>query len=203
MEATERRDETLPAERRTEVDEDGYLYDLDTGEVLDFVGKLPFRPDTRESADWVLSKMADAEGRIVAVNARRRALLANLERQEKEAAARLEWLHRRFDAELAEFTRKDLAGKKAKTLVLDHGRIGFRTSKGTNRITDMPRAVAWMRAEGYAHAVKVVESVNVSDVLNAVTTHAFDEGVEPDTGAFLERSGARETVTIAPGVAEG
>ena len=45
----------------------------------------------------------------------------------------------------------------------------------------MPRAVAWMRSEGYAHAVKVVESVNVPDVLNAITTHAYVEGTPGDT----------------------
>lgn len=197
--AAERTLKEPPAEPSYEVI-DGYVVDGNTGEVLGLAASdtpLSFAVRDRASADWVLAKLADCQAQVLAINARERMLLANLDRQRKAQLARLDWLHRRFDAELEAFARAELEGKRTKTLTLDHGRIAFRTARGRNVITDMARAVAWMRAEGYAGKVKVQEKVDVMDVLTAITTRTFDEGVEPDTSAFLVLGeGAGEKLAI-------
>lgn len=180
------------------IDEDGFEIDAQ-GEVLGFVGKPEsfamkevFRPTTRDSVEWVLKKIGDCESKIDASERRLKVLKSNLEKQIKREKGRLEFLHMRFDADLIEFAKKDLEGRKGKTCQLDQGKIAFRTTNGTNKIRDMDRAVAWARKNGHENAVKVEESITVTAVMAIV-----GEGeIPPDVAVFLESTEPRESVTI-------
>ncbi|MDQ3224469.1 MAG: hypothetical protein M3Q75_13500 [Gemmatimonadota bacterium] len=198
------------------VDEEGFIID-EQGEVLGMYRKPPFQPDTPEGCDWVLSKMAEQDGHIMAIRCRRMILNQNLDQQERDRQKKSDWYLVRFGPDLERVAREQLAGKKSKTLTLDHGRISFRQSKGTNRITDMDKAVKW--ADWHAEQIITVKkSVTATDLAAEVTRHLevvdreaelypHESEADPakereEVAAFLESSGPRESVTITTGIVE-
>lgn len=175
----------------TTITEDGYVYDIETGEVLDIVAEEHFRPTDRKGVEWVLEKMSVHDAEALAIQARIDALVENLRVQKNKHIKRREFLEYKYGADLQQFARETLeaAGGKSKTATFDHGKVSFRSSKGTRRIADMDAAVNWAIEHGLESAVKVVRSVNVSDLPN-------DADAEP----FIEASGPKETASISTGI---
>ncbi|MEK9735789.1 MAG: hypothetical protein VW239_00535 [Candidatus Nanopelagicales bacterium] len=181
---------SLITERRTAVDADGWLYDVDSGEVLG-IPDLPdeFAVDCVQAADAALEIRARLEARLAALRMRKAALIANIESLEADQRRRLAWWDWRFGHGLVEFARSMLG--RGKTAKFVHGSVSFRATKGTNRIIDMESAVAWMR-DVDPERVRVVESVLVSDVLATRR--------EGDVLPWLESTGPGESVTISTGI---
>jgi phage host-nuclease inhibitor protein Gam len=146
---------------------DGYLVDA-AGEIIGLANPEgrpnPFVIDDASKADWALEKMAREDAAVLAVEARRAALNANLDAEAKVHKARRKYLSWRFDGELTSFARKILEGGKSKTCRFTFGRVAFRAGSTSNAITDMARAVT-IAKEWAPRAVKTVESVNVTDLL--------------------------------------
>ena len=145
----------MPDETPTEtapVEIDGALYDAETGEFLAFVDRAAaFAVVDQASAEWVLGKMLDAEAALAAVLQspevlRAKAVLANAEALQKASASRLDSLHRRFDGELGDYARRELEGKKGRTLKTLLGSISLKTVKGGLRVADEAKALAWAKA---------------------------------------------------------
>jgi phage host-nuclease inhibitor protein Gam len=146
---------------------DGYLVDA-AGEIIglaDPEGRPnPFVIDDASKADWALEKMAREDAAVLAVEARRAAVNANLDAEAKVHQARRKYLSWRFDGELTSVARKILEGGKSKTCRFTFGQVAFRMGSTSNAITDMSRAVT-IAKEWAPQAVKTVESVNVTDLL--------------------------------------
>jgi hypothetical protein len=139
---------------------EGYIMDADTGEVIRHID-APFAVVDRNSAEWVLQKMMDADAAVFAEEARLAAITRHIQVRIKEQASRRDWLRARFAVELEQYAGGQLAGRKVRTLVLDYGKIAFRKTTGSTTVLNMPAAVEWAR-QNAPEAVKVAETVLVT-----------------------------------------
>lgn len=176
----------------------GYWIDPETGEVLGVVEPKPeFRVDSRSAAEWVLEKMSAAEAEMLAIQARKKALVEHLEIQRKAAERRRDYLLARFGPELEEFARQELAGQKGKTLTLDFGKVSFRAVAGKVTVADESRAM-----EAFPEAVKVSTSFLISQVPKAKAEMLRDQGPDALLAAGLIWVEPSESVTIDTGVSK-
>lgn len=142
---------------------DGYLTDPETGEVLGLSDRDEgFQVTDEASAEWVLGLRLDAEANLARNEAKRRAVLANLDAMDRREKARIAWLDHRFGPGLEEFAKARLAAGNCKTLYMASGSLGFRTIKGGLRVSDPVGAVAWAKTHGFTNAVKTSEAFMVS-----------------------------------------
>lgn len=181
----------------TEVDSDGYIFRVDTGEIVGHVDATErFRIDSVEAADWALNKRAEIDGLLLALRARRRALLDNMDQLEASLVRRISWWDYRFGSELIGFARTLLKGK-SRTVQFAWGKVSFRATKGRSEILSQTEAVEYVRL--YApDKVKIKESVDVAGVLAAMEK-ARDAGDEDKPNWFVQ-TGADENVTITTGI---
>lgn len=197
-------------------DDDGCLVDLDTGEVLPPEamaelgealpeGRLPdgspagtiFVVSDRDTADWALARRAEVEARLLALEARKRALVDNLDRQIRAERRRLAWWDFRFWPGVVGVARSLLKGR-SRTAAFDHGKVSFRACPARYEINDADEALAWARV--YApRAIKVKEWVTATDVVAARAELEAEAG-ERVPLAFLVEHEARESVSIKTGV---
>jgi hypothetical protein len=185
--------------RRTDVDSDGWIYDIISGEVI---GRIDaderFEVDSVERAEWVLSLRSQLEGELVALDVREAALLRQLRTLRAARLRRLAWWDYRFAPSLIAFARSLLAGK-GRTAQFAWGRVSFRSTRGTTRILDMDAATAWMKV-WKSEKVRVKESVTVKDVLATRRAVAEEYGETPEHLGFLASSGPGEVVKVSTGI---
>jgi hypothetical protein len=200
-------------------DHDGWIYDPDSGEVYGItnpetdaviwlreagpeiaqVEETRFEIRAEDAADWVLSLILAEEAALSGIAARRAAILANLEGMEVQHQNRIRSIEWRFKNDLEAFARKRIEEThgKSKTLKLPHGKLSFRSSKGTSDITDRAKALAFV--EEWAPE-KVTKSANVGAVQAAIDRALADMGEEPDFGEFFKQAQPRESFTITTGI---
>lgn len=143
---------------------DGYLIDVDTGEVLALAGHdQSFHVTDRTSAEWVLEKMSINTGALKSIEFRRAAVLASLDAQQREIERRADWLNQRFGAELKDWAARQLAGQKRKSLQLDWGKVGFRQTHGSVKVFDQITAVQWLQ-QHCPRAVQMEAKVYISNI---------------------------------------
>lgn len=190
-------DQVNEAIEHTIIEDKGLLIDNGTGEIMGMVGAPPtFFVDTPEAAGWVLRKMMEEEGALADIRAQQSAIMANLDKMAGERVRRLGWLHWRYDHELADFAKNELArtNSKTKTWRCAWGLVSFRLTKGTNKIIDMKSAVIWAKRH-VPTAIKTAESVSVTDLLPHL--EEFDPKDRPE---WLESTPGGEKVTVETGV---
>jgi hypothetical protein len=190
----------------TATDSDGFIYRIDNGEIVGRNGddEKPISEvwsvDSDEAAEWVLEQRAMIESRILAINARKKAMMENLDALASKEMRRLSWLEWRFAPSLIAYARKKLRGKE-RTAIFQAGRVSFRKTGGNNEIIDMKAAVEWMK-EFMPEKIKVKETVNITDLLEAKRqSDKWDEeeGITHPT-PFLVSSEPSENVTITTGI---
>jgi hypothetical protein len=165
-------------EPRTAVDAEGYVYDVDTGEVL---GRQDtpdaFTVDSTEAAEWALELRSKIEGNVAAIEARMRAITENLEAMRRAELRRLAWWEWRFGGQLIDFARRHLPGK-SKTWRCPWGRVEFRNERDSTNIADMGQALEYVRCWA-PEEVRRVETVTVAGVRRAAAVAARVTG-EPE-----------------------
>ncbi len=167
---------------------DGYLIDVETGEVLSLAGHDPaFHVTDRTSAEWVLEKISRNTSALKALEIRRNEIMENLEAQQREIERRADWLNQRFGAELKDWATRQLAGQKRKSLQLDHGKVGFRQTHGSVRVFDQITAVQWLQ-QHCPRAVQMEAKVYVSNIPDelrpTLPLNAFDY-VPPENKFYI------------------
>lgn len=187
-----------PGERNIAVTDDGYLYDIDTGEVLG-LADLPelFEVRDEDSANWVLEKRAAIEAGIVARTALLEAAQRNIQALINAERRKLSYWDFRFSPSLTKWAKTMLTGK-SKTLQLAQGKIAFRATKGSSSIINDEAAIAF--AQDYLpSAIKRKEWVTVTDALKAIEAakQATGEDIRPD---WIVSTGPSESVTISTGI---
>lgn len=190
--------------RATARSEDGYVYDVETGEVLDWepaespAGE-PFAVRDASGADWVLELIGRAEAQVLAVEAEERSILANLGRRKGWHLAVIRFLRWRFGRQLEDQARRDLeaAGNRRKTMVYPHGEVTFRRTAGSVAITD-PGAATRFALEWKPEAVKY--SVGATGLKEAIEAYRAANGEEPEVEGFCLIKGPAESVTIKTGI---
>lgn len=170
---------------------DGYIVDSETGEVLGLAhAESEFHVTDRTSAEWVLDKIGQNEAALTAIEQRRAAVNANLDRQADAVRRRAAWLDARFGGELRTWANEQLATSKRKSIQLDFGKIGFRTTKGSVKVQDAVAAVAWLK-ERWPCAVQMEPKILVSNIPDTLRgqlpANAFD--YEPPAEKFFVTTG--------------
>jgi hypothetical protein len=173
---------------------DGYIVSED-GEILGLAEKPEFHVTDEDSAEWVLRKMQDADTILAGLEARERAILANLKRLKDEQQRRRNFLEFRFGKELEQFTRQQLAGKRSKTWTTPYGSVAFHKTQGSVRILNMQTTIEWARKIGLADKVRVKEEILASDLKEAVLSN-------PTPVDTFEVKFPGERCTITTGVKE-
>lgn len=185
---------------------DGYRIDPETGEVLGHVTATDvFHVHDRDTAEWVLQRMQEADAQASAIRLRRAAILELLETQETEYTRRRQWLEVRFGQELADWARGELVGKRTKTLTTDYGQIAFRSVAGRLAVREgvatrevhvygevpvEPSPLVGWAARECPQALKLTEEFQISRV---------PAGMElPEV--YFEQTEPRETVKIDTGI---
>lgn len=183
---------------RTDTTRDGWIYEIETGEILGRADVLDrFEVNSADAADWVLRIRSEIEADILAVDARLRAVTEQLKAIRREHERKLAWWEWRFRPGLVAFARSLLEGKKERSARFTWGSVSFRRTQGSRQIVDMEAAVAWMRT-ACPGRVKVVESVTVTDVVKAAGERGNGD-LLPEF-RWLSSTGPGESVKIATGL---
>jgi hypothetical protein len=194
----------IPVERVTAVDGDGWIYDVDTGEVIAHStdDHQRFEIVSQDAANWVMSLRFNAEATKLAIEARRAAYNANCDKLVRDIDNRLAWWDFRFRTDLINFARSQLTAK-AKTFKSFFGSVSFRAaSKGRREIVSMEEAVEAVK-RWKPELVKRVETVKLTD-LDACQVTAIEVQGEPDDFAgFMKTIPGEESITITTGVELG
>ncbi|HSW63361.1 MAG TPA: host-nuclease inhibitor Gam family protein [Dissulfurispiraceae bacterium] len=165
---------------------DGYIVDVETGEILGVDGREEFRVTDGASAEWVLEKMAYEDAAVLALEAREKAILENIRAIRQKHDNRRKFLEYRFGEELAAFAKAALAGGKTKTWKCPFGQVSFRNVPAKIVVDDNDLAIDYLEEVGELEAVKIVRSVLTSklsperrEVLMAGEIHIPGLHVEP------------------------
>jgi len=106
-----------------------WLVDITTGEILAHREAKPeFHVTDEKSAEWVLEKLHALDGETAGLQMRLQAVQEQIGAMVREKQNRRNWMQMRFGAELEEFARKQLEGKKSRSLKLLWGTLAFRTT---------------------------------------------------------------------------
>jgi hypothetical protein len=194
--------ESAPAGPVIDIDPDGWLFDVHSGEI---VGRVElderFQVETMEAAEWALELRSRIEGDVAGIDERIRAVTAQLRLLRGERLRRLSWWDWRIAPSLILYARELLRGKKTKTARFGWGQVSFRSTKGSHAILDMEAAVAYVRTWAPGRVkVKTEESVGIRDVLEVRDMVARMTGDEPEHLPWFAASGPSENVVISTGI---
>lgn len=185
---------------------EGFIYDVETGEFIGVAEKPRFSVVDQGSAEWVLEKMQTLDAEIAALEARKLALVTNMDAMIADAKRHRSGMEWRFGPEIAEVAKANLPhGKKSWTC--PYGTVQFRTVKGGLKVKDAALAIEAAKAYGFTHALKVSESFLISQLTDTqkyvIEVDALrDESPTDDVriSAAFEVTEDRETVSIKSGV---
>lgn len=189
-----------PEPPQTACTEDGYVYDINTGEVLGhYEVEERFEVRDVDAANWVLEQRSQIEGRLAGLVARKQAVLEQLNALIGVERRKLSWWEMRFGPSLTAFARQVLGDGKSRTWRCVWGSVAFRKTKGTTSIIDNEQALGFVELWA-PQLVKIVRSVNVTAVKGALdVARAQCPDDEIDT-PFVVTSGETESVTISTGI---
>lgn len=140
------------------------LVDVGTGEILDFrrdPTDQPFRVTDRDSAEWVLRHIFEAETEAEAKRHRLDVLVENARAEIRRLEREAKWFEHRFGGELEEWARRELEGARTKSVQTPWGRVGFRRKPGRTIVHDDEIAAVSILGEDHP-AVKTTHKVLVS-----------------------------------------
>lgn len=186
------------AGRVTAVDSAGYVYDVETGEVLGREGvRDELRIETEEDAEWALRLRSEIEGDIVAAQARLAALKEQMEVIIKGHQRRLNWWNWRFGSQLEGFARSRLNGR-SRTWRCPWGQVSFRRVPDSRQIVDAEAALEFVKTF-VPEAVQRREWVTLKaiDAALGIAEAATGERETPD---FLVVTPGGETAEIKTGI---
>ncbi len=104
-----------------------------------------FTVHDRNTANWVVGKIARAQAAILEIGAMRDAEIARIsarcDKLSEEHGRTISFFETAYQGQLEEWAAKELAGGKKKSVGLINGTVGFRHSKGRATITDEAAAL--------------------------------------------------------------
>lgn len=148
------------SETRLTHEDDGYLIDTETGEVVGLAGPaggvehdrhqwsnaLGMEVLTDAAAEAILDRRQALDATLAGMKARRAAILANLDAMEKATQNRLDWLQVAHGAELESWCRHRIAGGKARSVRTPFGTVGLRKLPARLEVIDPDEALLWAEA---------------------------------------------------------
>lgn len=203
-------------------DREGFVYDVTTGELhgitepktgeviwISEEGKAQAEPRTEtetafkvrdiNDVNWVLKLRMHAENELASIRHTREAINENLDGMARDQQRRLEGLDWRFNAELEEWTTREIEqnGGRSKTVKTPFGKLSFRLNRGTNQILDHNIAIAFVD-DWKPELIK--KSVGIKDVAAAIEEATDQMGEKPNTDKWFLTSEPRESFSITTGI---
>lgn len=167
-----------------------FFVDMETGETIGPASKpQQWVPEDAGDVDFVLSLFAEADADVLAIDARLKALSENLQSQKRDIERRKASLEYKYRNPIEAIARRELEGKKERTLKLDHGQVSFRKTQGTCKIIAMDIAVEW--AEKHKPDSVVIEKSVLASTIK-------DDA--PEDALWLERTPSEDRMSIKTGV---
>jgi phage host-nuclease inhibitor protein Gam len=117
--------------------------------------KDQFHIETEADADWYLSKLAS-------LNAEEGLLRAQSEAKIKRVVNERQGLEHRFQASLEHWAKSQITGK-VKSLILDHGTVGFRKVPAGLKVVDKEAALTYCIGEDFQEIIKTTRAVDVAN----------------------------------------
>jgi len=164
----------------------GELFDEETGEYAGPAsGWITGDESPEDLALLVMRKRMDVEASIQAEKDKLDAITNNMVKLIGKHVARLEWLERRYNAQLQDYAMSQLPRKadgslKVKTWTCPFGSVSFRTVAERVKVVDEEETVAWLM-EHNPEAVKTKHTVLVSKLSDFATVHAPGIEIVPAT----------------------
>jgi len=170
---------------------DGELWDTETGEYAGPAsGWITGEESPEDLALLVMRKRMDIEASIQAEKDKLDAITNNMVKIIGKHVSRLEWLERRYNAQLQDYAMSQLPRKadgtlKVKTWTCPFGSVSFRTVAERVKVVDEEETVAWLM-EHNPEAIKTKHTVLVSKLSDFAL----------DNAPGLDLIPATESVTI-------
>lgn len=184
-------------DRYVETTHDGWVYDLNTGEVIGRVEDDTYWTiDSPEGADRALELRAIIEADILALDARLKALSANLHALRRERERRLSWWEWKFHGPLIAFARTRI-NKRVRSARFVHGVVSFRKTQPTTTIIDDAAALEFVDTWA-PEAVTIKRSVTKKAVELAIERARPTLGDEPLPWVVTAPAG--ESINIKTGI---
>lgn len=177
--------------------QDGYKIDPETGEVLEFNAPPEFQVNDVEAFEWVMQKWQHEESEIVALEARKQAIIDNIDAMVRTHKQKVQSLKFRFENELAEFARNNMP-KSKKTFTTPYGSVAFRSTPEKLEATNEELALAWAK-QHCEQAVKVTEKFLISMVPDSTKSKLMANETDAILNGFQIKP-AGETFTVKTGI---
>lgn len=167
------------------VNENGWMINEETGEIV----ACPGSPDPSEmvesdvlgryvltdaAAERIMESRHAVEADMAALVARRRAINANLDAMERRLCQRLGWIDSQHGAQLEDWVRDHIAGRRERSVRTPYGVAGLRKTAARVIVEDEAEALDWADRNA-PEAVRVTRRLLVS---------ALPKDVELPGGAF-------------------
>lgn len=186
-------------------EEDGTFVNNQTGEVLspeqaaaletdgDKATTL-YRIESRDDAEQALEKRSILEAELLAIEARKKAAIANFDTQITQLKNRIQSWEWHYKNPLIDYARDQRRGK-LKSVTFDNGTVAWRDSAQSIEIIDDAAAAAWV-------ALYAPERVDVkrSVKLKELKTTLEEAEADPNTLKFLKVIAACEKTEIKTNV---
>lgn len=177
---------------------DGYKIDAETGEVVEYVGvQEGFEVNSNESFEWVMEKIQSEQSDIAALNARKAALVANIDKMIRNHQQRENSLIFRFENELVHYAKENLP-KGKKTFTCPYGSVSFRASAEKLEVTNDELALSWAK-DHCPEAIKVTEKFLISQVPQQIKSEMMADETRSFMHGFMVKR-ASETHKIDTGI---
>lgn len=154
-----------PELEQTNIIQDGYILNPDTGEILGLAStpKADFAVVDVPTAEWVLEKMLQAQAAAEALESTpevifARAVLANIEKLKKPHLQKIDYLKKFFGDAIIEVAKNNLP-KKGKTWQSAFGSVAFRKTGAKLDIGDEEKAAKWLAAN-YPESIRLVADLD-------------------------------------------
>lgn len=169
----------------------------DHGEVVDVIEPKgqSFAVTDRDTAEWVLEKMADDDAELAAIEARKAALVANLDAQATRIRRSRESWERRYGAQIEQVARDSLRGKE-RTAVFDNGKVAFRKTQPRIVVGDHTAAARWLSEQDHLTDLHD-EAVTYTPRVKTTPLKGHENELPPD---LFTCEPAGESVSISTGI---
>lgn len=199
--------------------DDGTPFDDQTGEILDpsspavilameaspppAAVSIRFEVTDDDGAEWALEKLQDIDGELAYLEAKKAAVVANIDALIRVRERRRQWWFLRFAGSMAEHAKRRLAETRAKgkTYQLQNGKVSFRESAGRREILLADEAAAFVDRWRPDLIRRTVLPVRLSDI-DAAIKAAVEETDDPVylRPSFLLVEGKKTSTKIETGI---
>jgi len=157
--------------------EDGFYFDSVTGLELCAVEPVErFSIHDDSTFEWVMGKRFEAVSRVDMLERQKIAFCKNIDKAIAEKKRRVDQIDFRFKVELEAYAKKELTGKKQKTLrCLGYGSLSFKKINENFKIKNEKEAMDWM-AFNHPDSIRI-ERIPLKSELDIDTVRAAPDGL--------------------------